>query len=233
MVEIICATSNKKAFFSSSTDGLIVKWSINWKKRPYAKPDWYSADVKGPAVSIDACNEMNLLASSSVDGPITLREISTGALVRLIQPNLKVSTNEYIINQIRLSYRGYILILAKQKTYVPESMDIFFVYSINGELIKILNANDCINTLLFDESGYQFIAGGKSMNINCYDLLSLSFNLLRLDLEDIQNRSPNSKHAFLIDSPVSAFGMIKKGQQLLIGLSNGNLGFIKASPLQV
>ena len=184
IVDIICTTKDKAYLFSGSKDGLIVKWRINFKNYPPAMPEWSAWDYSTKVVSMDACQELDIVASASFDNQICLRTISTGKFIRLIKPNTKLNSTEHTISKIMLSYRGY-LILAKQKEHL-ETNDIILVYSINGEFINATDSEDCINSVIIDESGYMFIVGGKTDRLLCYDLISLEFNDLGLNL--VQNR---------------------------------------------
>lgn len=216
----ICATRDKKSLFSGSSDGVVAKWNISGIKSLNVGVEWYFCDHSSAIVTMDASYELDLIITASIDGAISLRVISTGKFVKLLKPNFELSNKEYTIKQIRLSHRGYILILARDKT---ELNDYYLVYSINGEKIKVSQANDKISSVLLDESGYKFIAGGKAGSLTIYDLLSLESQSLHPDLE-----AENGKKLALKDSDnhsITTLAITRKEnhQQLFIGMSNGSI----------
>ena len=219
IVEKMCATKDQRFLFTGSKDGQIVKWNVNFKNYPPVKLGWYTWDFSEKIISIDACQELDLVASTSLENKIILRAISTGKFIRFIKPNINFNFIEYAIHQIKLSYRGYIIILVKQKSRCATN-DFLIVYSINGELINIRNTEDCISSLVIDESGYKFIIGGKRERLLCYDLITLEYNDLALNLHE---NKKVFEQLFSNNAEISDMALIKKGQELLIGSSNGNI----------
>ena len=177
--------------------------------------------------------DLNLIASGSLDGTISLRMGSTGKFVRIVKPDLYVGMTEYVINKVRLSHRGYILIHTRCKYLKLEMNDYYLVYSLNGEEIAKRSADDTINSLVMSETGYSFISGGKTGKIYGVDLLSLE---IRNMLEDLDNQFVDVdkilRHILSSSTAITALRLTKQEnyQQLLIGLSTGELYTLKYSP---
>jgi len=229
----ICANRDKKTLYSGSLDGVVAKWDISTYKTQPVQTEWYVCDHKLAVITLDAIQELDLVASGSLDGTISIRIGSSGKFVRIIKPDLFLGEMDYAINQIRISYRGYILILARCKYPRLELSDYFLVYSINGEFIAKASSDDLINAIVLDETGYQFIAGGKTGKIYRVDLLSLSSHDI---LEDLDAQLPDVGkilHHFLsTTTAITAMELTRQEnfQQLLIGLSTGELYSLKYSP---
>ncbi len=229
----ICATRDKKYLFSGSLDGVVAKWNIGTYRTQPVNIEWYACDHKLAVISIDALRELDLIASGSLDGTISLRVASTGKFFRIIKPDLHLNDNDYAINQVRLSYRGYVMVLARCKYPKLELHDYYLVYSINGESIAVRDADDTINAVTFDETGYQFITGGKSGRIYRVDLLSLKWHDILEDLDaDLPETENILRHFLSSITAITALELTKQEnyQQLLIGLSTGEFYTLKYSP---
>eukprot|EP00826_Nyctotherus_ovalis_P011874 TRINITY_DN13094_c0_g4_i1.p1 TRINITY_DN13094_c0_g4~~TRINITY_DN13094_c0_g4_i1.p1 ORF type:complete len:628 (-),score=162.48 TRINITY_DN13094_c0_g4_i1:170-2053(-) len=229
----IASTKDKRSFYSGSLDGVVAKWNLSPYKTQPVGAEWYVCDHKLAVITIDADQDLDLVASGSLDGTVALRVASTGQFVRLIKPTLFLSDNDYAINQIRLSYRGYVLVLARCKYPRLELSDYFLVYSVNGEEVARSSADDTINAMLLDETGFQFVAGGKCGKIYRVDLLSLESHDLLEYLDEHLGDIRKILHHFLSTSTaITALELTKQEncQQLLIGLSTGELYTLKYSP---
>lgn len=233
LVFTICATKDRKLLFSGSLDGMVARWDISICTTQLAHTVWYACDHKLAVITMDACRELDLIASGSLDGTIALRVVSTGKFVRLVKPELHLGGTEYALNQVRLSYRGYILVLCRCKYPKLDINDYILVYSINGECIKQAPVEDIVNAISLDESGYQFVTGGKSGRLYRFDLLSLECSdMLELLDEQLLDIEEILKHILSSSTSITAFGLTKqeKFQQLLIGLNTGELYSFKYSP---
>lgn len=231
IVTALCVVENDKYLFSASRDGVVVKWDIRNYKEHQVRPLSNTCDHNLAVVSIDASKELDLFASGSLDGTIALREISNWKFLRLLHPNLIFNKIEYVISHVRLSPRGYVVIVARAK--LTEAFDIIIVQSINGEFIKQMETNDNINCLILDETGYYFLTGGRTGKISKYDIITLeAFDLL----EDLDGELPGIERSLQellsTNNSITALAMTKKEscQQLLIGTSSGEFFSYKYSP---
>ena len=164
---------------------------------------------------------------------ISIRTVSTGKFIRFIKPDLNLNNSEYGICQIRISYRGYIIIVARCKVWKLEKNDFLIVYSINNELIACKDSGDTINSLVLDESGYQIVAGGKSGKIMKYDILSLNAQDMLEDLDpELQSTETVLKELLATTTLITSLGITyqENCQQLLVGLSTGEFYTYKDSP---
>ena len=90
---------------------MVARWDISICTTQLAHTVWYACDHKLAVITMDACRELDLIASGSLDGTIALRGGFNRKFVRLVKPELHLGGTEYALNQVRLSYRGYILVL--------------------------------------------------------------------------------------------------------------------------
>eukprot|EP01022_Parablepharisma_sp_SALTPOND_P023076 TRINITY_DN4786_c0_g1_i1.p1 TRINITY_DN4786_c0_g1~~TRINITY_DN4786_c0_g1_i1.p1 ORF type:complete len:1362 (+),score=136.82 TRINITY_DN4786_c0_g1_i1:10189-14274(+) len=222
MVSAICLTKDKRCLFTGSQDGTLAMWELNEFKTKRPKVVWYACDHNLGIATLDTSRQLDLVASGSADGIVTLRIISTGKFFRRIKPELG---GEYTINQIRLSPRGYMLIISKPKSKTEQNY-LLTVYSINGEKVASKQALGTVNCVLMDETGYQFITGGSGGMLYRFDLLSLdSCNMLNLLSEGFVKRNEVLEHITSGPNTVTALGMTAQEgpQQLLIGVSSGEV----------
>ena len=225
LVQTVCTTWDGDHLVSGSLDGVVAEWNI--KEGTVPTIEWFACDHNQGVISLDVSKPLDLLASASLDGTIALRAVSSGKFFRRIQVNLTHETSEFFITQVRLSARGYLLVLARPKVPHDGRCDRMLVYSINGEFIKAKNANGAINCVVINETGYQFITGGSGGTILRYDLLTLNMEqdlLSTLDQSYAESVSNLSK--LLISKPsitALALNSVHMYQTLFIGLSSGEM----------
>jgi hypothetical protein len=129
---------------------------------------------------------------------------------------------QYNIIQVRLSVRGYLLIIARLKHNKSFRKDLIIVYSTNGEKINSSEAPGLINSIVFDESGYQFIVGGPNLLMR-YDILSLEPHNMIGELRVISSKK---KEISLSSKDVITTLTLTKQesfQKLIIGTTTGKL----------
>eukprot|EP01022_Parablepharisma_sp_SALTPOND_P027116 TRINITY_DN657_c0_g1_i1.p1 TRINITY_DN657_c0_g1~~TRINITY_DN657_c0_g1_i1.p1 ORF type:complete len:1837 (-),score=222.25 TRINITY_DN657_c0_g1_i1:2911-8421(-) len=231
IVNSICASKSKDKVFTGSNDGVAAMWDL--KKLGFARPAWHSCDHKLGIISMDTCEKLDLLASAGADGTIALRTISGGKFIRLIKPVLTYHNLPFEISHLRLSHRGYVVIIAKCKVHRGGEGDYISVYSINGEEICMKKLGDIINAIVMSENGYEFITGGKLGKLFKYNIVTLeeSDMLERLDgnhlgIEKILNELLDT------DTAITAMDLTNQDgcQQLLLGTNKGAFYSYKYSP---
>ena len=217
IVNSVYCTKDEKFLFTGSADGVLAKWNID--KNTIVGPNWFACDHTTGIISLDACHKIGLVISVSIDGKIIIRSILTGKFVRQIKCSLTINNMLYEITHIRLSYRGYVVIIAKAK-----DKSNIIVYSINNESICSKEIADIIQTVIISENGYEIITGSKSARLMKYDLLTLEeTDLFQL----IDYKEPNMFQTvteFVSKNySITAMEMTKQEgiQQLLIGLNSG------------
>ena len=221
MVSSICTTKDKKFLFTGAQDGTVAMWDLNGFKLKIPKVIWYSCDNKQGIVTMDANLQLDLVASGSIDNAISVRVISTGKFFRLI----KTDSKDYAVNQVRLSPRGYVLVISRPKQKTDQD-DLLTVYSINGEKIASRQALGSVNAVLMDEVGYKFITGGNVGMLYMYDLLSLdSCKMLTLLDESIGNSGLLLKRLTTEPNAITALAIRSQEvpEQLLIGMKTGEV----------
>ncbi len=186
-------------------------WDLtNFKERPLAPVSCDNFHATG-VVSLDAHDGLNVLASCSLDGVVILRIATTGKLLAHIKTQTVFARVEYRPVLVRLSSRGYFVMLLRPKELVSKNTDYLLVYSIYGELIKAKDSNDRLNALVFDESGCWFVAGGRNGQLVRYPLLTL-------EPIELEPAVPEAHRA-----AITALALTKQEnyQQLFVGFSNG------------
>ena len=209
--------SNTK-LFAGSADGVISCWNIN----KYSHPLWCNTSHDEAVVSMDGCEKLGILISASK--AITIRRICNGMLVRVINVE-----DEVEISHIRVSSRGYIVVILKVK---DSKGDVINVYSINGEKIIAKHVKDRINAIVMNKDGYEFLTGGRLKHIYKYNLITLEEIDMLILIDAKQKEIKNILSKFMEDkSEITAMSLTsKKGhQQLLIGTSTGSLYTYKYS----
>ncbi len=228
-VNAVCTTRDGRYLFSGSLDGLVALWSLGGGHPDSSmQPNvvWYACDHEMGVVSVDASKELDLVASASLDGTVALRSINTGKFVRIVRVALSFDGVDFLINKVRLSPRGYILIMARARSSKSERCDQILVYSINGERIKTKKSVGAINSLVLDESGYQFIAGGSGAMLYRYDLLSLeSYNLFETLNQGSEATNRTLQQLLTVTPTITALAMsgAENFQNLFIGLNTGDV----------
>ena len=76
--------SNDKVF-TASDDGVLAMWVLSTQN--FEVPKWNAGGHNHGIISIDACEDLGLIASAEAGGLIILREIHNGKLVRIIETN--------------------------------------------------------------------------------------------------------------------------------------------------
>eukprot|EP00826_Nyctotherus_ovalis_P045800 TRINITY_DN5101_c0_g1_i1.p1 TRINITY_DN5101_c0_g1~~TRINITY_DN5101_c0_g1_i1.p1 ORF type:complete len:756 (+),score=110.20 TRINITY_DN5101_c0_g1_i1:92-2269(+) len=224
MVNCICTTETKDKVFAGSNNGTVTMWTV----KNFNSPLWYALDHSEEIITMDACESLDLLATAGTDNLIVLRKASNGKFISVMKPD-GINAAEYTISHIRLSYRGYIIIVSKSK----EAKDIISVYSVNGERICHRATQDSISSLVLSEDGYEFITGGRFGHLLRYRLLNLQCSDV---LEDVAKEYPETAQVlreFSAWSPmITALNLTMRegSQQLLIGLNTGTLFAYKYSP---
>ncbi len=219
--------------FSAAKDGSVVKWDVSRYKTGQIVPLYSACDHRSAVVSLDASDDLDIVASASTDGTVALRMISNSKLVRFIHVPQTISGAEYAVSHVRLSPQGYVVLVVKPRNSQTELNDHLLVYGINGELVRCAETADSIGCILLDETGYFAVTGGASGRLSKYDILALDeVNLLN----DLDAGFPGLERSLqeLLSSgaSITALALTKKEncQQLLIGLSSGELLAYKYSP---
>jgi len=211
MVMCICSSGSKDVIFSGSKDGVIAMWTL---RKGFSRPVWYNTNHNQSIVSIDCNEDLNLVITGGVDGYVVLRRISDGKFIRRIKPK---TTNR--ITHVRLSYRGYLIIITEHKETTR-----IFSFTINGESLAEVNLQGTVKGFVMSETGYEFIVAGNALLK--YDLLTLeSHNLL-------ENLSPELKKIKreLVGNRITVLSLVvKEVQELLLGTSKGEIYVYKAS----
>lgn len=230
----MCLNKDEKTLFTASADGVVAKWDIRRLNNRIASVQWFVCDYSTNVVSIDSCKELNLVVSGSLDGRICIRMFSTGKIVKIIYPQPTIiNPEEYQISFVRLSFRGYLIVIMKHINFRIDGYDYIFVYTINGELIASSVVEEKINALVIDDSGYNLITGGTSGNIMKYDILSLKSDNMLLNVDENLIGIEETLKEFLSDNAVITsldLTAQENCQQLLIGNSKGHLFAYKFSP---
>jgi WD40 repeat protein len=212
--------------YTGSADGVVAKWDISSFKTQTVSLLAHTCDHSRAIISIDTSYELDLIASASLDGTIVIRVMSTGKFVQLIQPTLHIADTQYVLNQVRFSWRGYVLAVARARAGKSKESDCLLVYSLNGELMRLREAGEVVNCIVMDGSGYNFITGGDSCKLTHYDLLSLeSLDLITALNQPSQGLDPVFHTLFNTQAVITALALTKQEnyQQVLIGLSTGHL----------
>lgn len=228
----VSATETKEHIVTASNDGTVALW---WPKRlGFSRPRWQSCDHKLGVTTVDACDRLGLVASGSADGTVALRTISEGKFVRIIRPQLVQRGVAFEISHVRLSHRGYVVILAKCKNHKLAETDYIMTFSINGEEISVQQEKDIIYALILDESGYQLVTGGRSGRLLRHNILALNEIADLLEVLDGQQAKIEDTLHEMLDSgaAITAMELTRQEgcQQLLIGLSTGSFYTYKFSP---
>ena len=211
---VVALWCNKEKLFSGSLDGTIAMWDITSIETKCPEVNYCACNHKAEILAIDYEKSLDLLISGSKDNCLILRVVSTWKLFRRIKLKGFIG---YSINEVKLSPRGYILVILSQK----KENDIIIVYSINAELISTKEIERRILCVIFDNTGYQFFAGGTNGTLCKYDLLSLNFLNLFNFLDD---RSPINAQELQTTSITSMNWIIKdNSQKLLIGTNSGKV----------
>jgi len=223
MVTCACVARKYSNLFTGAQDGSVAMWDISNIKVKQPKLEWFACDHKKGIVSMDASKTLDLLCTAGFEGTVVLRVISTGKFLRIIK---KVDNEEYGIHMIRLSMRGYILVVLRSK-FKQTLDDQLAVYSINGELIKSTIMHGKVNSIIIDEMGYQFITGGNSGMLYRFDLLSLE-NEGMLDKIDkfFIEKNPVLNKLLNSGTSITALNLVtnENGDQfLVIGMNSGNV----------
>lgn len=216
IVNSVYCTKDEKYLFTGSADGVLAKWNV--EKNLVIGPRWFACDHTAGIISLDACHKLGLVISASLDGKIVIRSILTGKYIRQIKCPLTISNAGYEISHVRLSFRGYVVIIVKCK-----DKSNIIIYSINNERICSKEVKDIIHTVIITENGYEFVTGSKAGKLVKYDLLTLADTDL-LMLIDIKEPGINENLTELLsNNSITAMEMTKQEgiQRLLIGLSSG------------
>ncbi len=231
MVNAVAVIRSKDCIFTASNDGVLAVWLP--KKFGFSRPAWYACDHNMGVVSVDACEKLDMVASGSADGTIALRTISSGKFVRLIRPALFQRGVQLEISHVRLSYRGYIILIAKCKNRKLRENDYMMTFSINGEEICVKQESDLVHALIMDESGYQMVTGGMNGRLLIHNILTLDVTNM-LEMLDGEQANIEETLGELLGSgtAITAMELTQQDscQQLLIGLSTGSFYTYKYSP---
>jgi len=231
-VNAICSTFDKKKIFTGSNNGVLAMWNYPKKDKNFS-PVWYVCDHKMPIISLDANEKIDLIITGGLDGAISIRTITTGKFVRIIYPNLLIKNTQYEISHVRISFRGYIVILARAKNLRSIEGDYKLIYSINGELIYAEQTKDVINSIVMAENGYEFITGGNTGRLLKHNIVNPGTVSILESLDPHQLGVELTLNELLAsDTAITALGLTKQEgcQQLLIGLSTGAFYTYKFSP---
>lgn len=226
-------TADGKYLFTGSSDGVLAKWDVSKISDKRAKVQWFACDFSLGIISIDDSKELDIVVSASLDGTVSIRKTSTGKYLRSLTPKADINSESYDIRLVRLSYRGYILIVLKHTLSRIEASDYLMVYSINGEYVIGKKVEDKIYSALLDETGYTLVTGGSSGKINKYDFISLTPYDMLLDLDPELQGIAAILDEFLKDNAfITALELSPQEniQQLLIGNNMGQLYSFKYSP---
>lgn len=216
----VCSTPNKKFIFTGSADGSVALWNLD-----SALPIRCVCDHTMAIISLDLCYKLNLIATASLDGTIVLRDLLTGRFFKIIKPKLKHQNQDYEISHIRLSYRGYVIIVAKIKEETKQDSNLLMVYSINGEEICMKEIGYIIQVIILDDTGYYIVVGGKRGILLSYNLITLESKDLIESLKKEKLEKEVLKEFMDPNSCITALQLKtqERFQQLFIGLNTGSL----------
>jgi len=226
---INCICDAKKAIFTGSDDGIVAMWHNN-----LSYPIWYAANHNLAIITIDACEKLNIVVTAGIDNHIVLRRATDGYLLRIIKPELTFDNTHYVISHIRLSFRGYIVLIGKCKRGLEN--DYMSTYSVNGEEIAKREVGMIGNVIVMSEDGYEFIVGGKSGMLMRYKLLTLKEHNMFEYLDTFHKTSSSVIIEFTNSNPsITAMSLtpLENFQQLIIGTSTGMFYVYKYSPRSI
>ncbi len=187
----MCKAHEATLLYTAAADGTVVKWDASGVHEGKVAPtDSYSDHVQA-AVSIDANDELDMVVSVSLDPSVAVRQISSGKLISRFKIKVKSIHSGYAPFLVRLSSRGYIIIVERCYDGIMPHTDRLLVYGINGDCIKTLDSKDYIYSLMVvPDNGYQFLVAGKAGQLLVYDLLSLASSPLDVHPAAVPIKAP-------------------------------------------
>lgn len=194
---------------AGNKDGLLECWEL--KPLSASKLKWFACDLYEPITTLDANKELDVVAVGGLSGLVSLRMISTGKFVSLINPVKLSAREEFKLRFIRLSFRGYAIAVLSS----PNSNAIV-VTTINGVLVSNVECNYTINTIIVHDLGYSFIAGGSNGKLLVYDLISLKASKLLSEGEAIEE-------LFESGAAITDIELLKEDKAILIATDHGQL----------
>lgn len=222
MVTSVCVSATGKKLFTGSEDGVVAMWDPKSAKKPELL--WFAGDHKNAIITLDCCAKLGLLVTAEAEGILALRRIPDGGFVRTVKVGNYHKERVYEVSHVRLSHRGYVVVVKKCKSCKQRDVDYIEIFSINGNKVASKEAKDVVNSLVMSENGYEFIVGGRRGHLTKYSLTTLEETEMLMLLHEQDSRVEKALMKFKGAAITSMKLTPQKGyQQLLLGTSTGAL----------